>query len=99
VKTIALTGEPRAQDAAVLYLQAAINGRALPLQILAGLTERTEAYRVRDEGGEIWQCGPEAPRRDLVGYIDRVLPADSVLTIGEQVNQCLDEFLAKVPLN
>lgn len=99
MKTIALTGEPCAQDAAALYLQAAINGRALPLQILAGLTERAEAYRIRDEGGEIWLCGPGAPRRDLVGAIDRVLPADSVLTIGAQVNQCLDEFLAKVSLN
>jgi ParB-like chromosome segregation protein Spo0J len=33
---------------------------------------------VRDEGGEIWLCGPDAPRRELVGYIDRVLPADIV---------------------
>lgn len=99
MKTIALTGEPRAQDAATLYLQAAINGRALQLQVLAGLTDRADAYRIHDEGGEVWHCGPEGPRRELVGVIDRVLPADSVLCIGEQVNQCLDEFLAKVPLN
>lgn len=95
MKTIALTGEPRAQDAAALYLNAAINGRHLPLQVLAGLTDRAEAYHVRESGGEVWLCGPYPPRHELVGAIDRVLPADSVLTIGSQVNQCLDEFMSK----
>jgi hypothetical protein len=41
----------------------------------------------------------DAPRRELVGVIDRVIPADSVLTIGAQVNQCLDEFVSKRPIN
>jgi hypothetical protein len=99
VITIALTGEPRAQDAAALYLQAAINGRALPLKLLVGLAERAEAYLVHDAGGEIWQCGPTSPRRELLGVIDRVLPADSVMTIGTQVNQCLEQFLSKRPIN
>jgi hypothetical protein len=62
VKTIALTGEPRHQDAAWLYLQAAINGRNLPLHVVVGLTERAEAYRIHEQGGEIWQCGPETRR-------------------------------------
>lgn len=99
MKTIALTGEPRNQDAAALYLQAAINGRGLSLRLLVGVIDRVDAYRLREEGGELWLCGPGAPRRELVGYIDRVLPADNVLTIGAQVNQCLDEFLSKVSLN
>jgi hypothetical protein len=99
MKTIALTGEPRHQDAAALYLQATINGRALPLQLLVGLTERVEAYHVREQGGEVWQCGPYAPRRDLLGVIDRVITADDVLTIGTQVTQHLDAFLSKVSLN
>lgn len=99
MKTIALTGDPRAQDAAVLYLRAAIKGRALPVRILAGLAERAQAYQVHEFGGEVWQCGPLSPRRELIGVIDRVLPADSVLTIGAQVNQCLDEFLSKRPIN
>jgi hypothetical protein len=99
VITIALTGEPRAQDAAALYLQAAINGRRLAVNVLAGLTERAEAYRIHDEGGEIWLCGPEAPRRDLVGTIDRVVTANCVMTIGKQVNQCLDDFVSKRTIN
>lgn len=99
MKTIALTGEPRAQDAAALYLQAAINGRALPVQLVVGLVERAQAYQVHETGGEIWQCGAQSPRADLVGVIDRVLPADSVMTIGTQVNQCLEQFLSKRPIN
>lgn len=95
MKTIALTGDPRSQDAAALYLQAAINGRALPLQVLVGLTERAEAYTITACGGEIWLCGPGAPRRELVGTIDRVITADCVATIGTMVTQCLDQFLSK----
>lgn len=98
MKSIALTGQPQAQDAAALYLQAAINGRCLPVTVRVGLSDRREAHAIHDGGGEIWLCGPEAPRLELVGQVDRVLPADSVLTLGTQVHQCLEAFLTKTTI-
>jgi hypothetical protein len=96
MKTIALTGNPIAQDAAHLQLQALINGRALPIRVRIGLTRADEAHQVHEEGGAVWHCGTEAPRPELAGAVDRTLPTTTWGELGEHVAAGLTQFMGKL---
>jgi hypothetical protein len=98
MKTIALTGDAVAQDAVFMQLRALITDRALPIEPVVGIRTRAQAYQVHAAGGELWQCGPYAPERDLVGQIDRVLPAIDFAEIAPQVVSSLNALLAKTHL-
>lgn len=98
MKTIALTGHPTAQAAVALQLRALAQAEPLELRVLTGLTLRPQAYGVHHGGGEVWHCGPQAPLRDLVGVVDRVVPGTTFEEIAPQVLECLQQMLTKINL-
>lgn len=99
MKPIGLAGDPHAIDAVGVALTAMCTKRGLPLHLHVGIRSIHDAYVIHHHGGEVWLCGPDAPVRDLVGRIDRVVPADTPAAIDDQVAQCLDSFLAKCPID
>lgn len=94
--TIALTGNPTAQDAAALQLQALINGRNLPVTVRIGLTELAEAQGIKDAGGEVWHCGVDEPSADLAHAVNRRLPARNFDAMSSRVAMCLGQFMGNV---
>ncbi|MCW5648378.1 MAG: hypothetical protein KIS62_01395 [Ramlibacter sp.] len=96
---IALTGHPVAQEAAHLQLQSLIAQRGLGIRVLSGVTSADEATAVYAEGGELWQCGSDEPRPELVNHIDRTLPADNFDTMALHVAGALAGLLAKASID
>lgn len=97
MKIIALTGDPLAQHNAEIQLLQLLLTYVPPLtvSVVAGLTTRAEAYHIHHQGGEVWLCGPEAPRRELVGLIDRVITAATPEAVADQAVTCLAQFISK----
>ncbi|MFC5498159.1 hypothetical protein ACFPOE_11485 [Caenimonas terrae] len=98
MKTIALTGHPQAREAAYLQLQAIVRDRGMTGDVQVtqyAVILRVQAHAIHDAGGEVWHCGPLAPARELLGRIDRVLPAATFEAMGPDVITCLAEFVAK----
>lgn len=97
MRTIALTGNLDAQNAAKLQLDLLISDRRLDrrVRVITGLTNRRDAYNVRDEGGEVWHCGMERLPSALTVQVDRVLPATTFATMSQPVITSLDQFLTK----
>ena len=98
MKPIALTGDPVAQDAVAMQLTLLITDQQLRASVLIGVMTRAEAYQVHHDGGEVWQCGPYTPARDLTGLIDRVLPGTTFAEIAPQVVSALREMSSKTNL-
>lgn len=96
MKTIALTGNPTAQDAAALQLQALINGRNLRVSVRIGVTQLAEAQGIKDAGGEVWHCGVDEPQPDLAHTVDRKLTARTFEAMSSRVAMCLGQFIGNV---
>jgi hypothetical protein len=99
MKPVGLTGLPEAQDAVGVLLATVATRRGLNLKLFVGLKASVEAYHLHEVGGEVWHCGPYAPDRAMVGYIDRVLPGTQAAELEPQVTASLDAMLAKTPIN
>lgn len=97
MKTIVLTGHLVAQEAAELQVQILIEEGDLhtELQVRAVGASHIDAHDIHDAGGEIWHCGPGEPRSNLVGLVDRTLPATTFDDMRSHVVTCLAEFIAK----
>jgi hypothetical protein len=93
MKIIALTGDPFAQHNAEIQLLQLLIAQVPPLavSVVAGLVTRAEAYHIHHQGGEVWLCGPEAPRRELVGVITAATPE----AVADQAATCLAQFISK----
>jgi hypothetical protein len=99
MKPIGLTGNPTTQGEVGVELAELTTKRNMSLRLFIGVKTAAEAYHIHHEGGEIWHCGTEAPPRELLGQVDRVLPATTPAERGVNVIESLVAMLAKTPIN
>jgi hypothetical protein len=99
MKPIGLTGDPEIQNAVGVELAELTTKRNMALRLFLGIKTAADAYHIHHEGGEIWHCGPDAPLRELLGQVDRVLPASTPAERIANVIESLVAMLSKAPIN
>lgn len=101
MRSIILFGHPCAASMAYMHVDQALrdrNERNIVLAQTDWKIDQAAAHALRDNGGELWYCGPQllppGGEDDLV-HADRHLLGDSIEKLAPLLTKALTEFLTK----